>query len=162
MDPQKKLKIGWFSFTCCEDSTIVFTELLNEHFFDWKNKVEFQHFKVLKSNNKLEGLDIAFVEGAVSSSKHINEVRNIRLNCKKLVAVGSCANTGRPSANRNDFPPEVLEKYKEIFERFEYGTKVQPLKEIIQVDDSINGCPMRGEEFIAKMEGYLKEFNIMP
>jgi len=32
----KKLKIGWFSFTCCEDSTIMFTEMLNDHFFAWK------------------------------------------------------------------------------------------------------------------------------
>ena len=36
MTEQKKLKIGWFSFTCCEDSTIMFTEMLNDNFFEWK------------------------------------------------------------------------------------------------------------------------------
>ena len=25
----KKLAIGWFTFTCCEDSSIVFIELMN-------------------------------------------------------------------------------------------------------------------------------------
>ena len=31
-----KLVVGWFSFTCCEDSTILFTELLNDHLDEWK------------------------------------------------------------------------------------------------------------------------------
>ena len=37
---QKKLKIGWFSFTCCEDSTMVWIELMNDNFFKWKDLLE--------------------------------------------------------------------------------------------------------------------------
>jgi hypothetical protein len=43
----KRLVVGWFSFTCCEDSTILFTELLNDHFDEWKTVVEFRHIKAL-------------------------------------------------------------------------------------------------------------------
>src|SRR3989344_1454505 len=35
----KKIKIGWFTFSCCEDSTIVMTELMNEHWQEWKKIV---------------------------------------------------------------------------------------------------------------------------
>lgn len=59
----KKLAIGWFSFSCCEDSTIVFSELLNDHFKDWVKLVDFKHVRILKKNNSLENLDVAFVEG---------------------------------------------------------------------------------------------------
>src|SRR3989344_4087938 len=93
----KKLKIGWFSFSCCEDSTIVFTELLNDHFEEWSKVVDFQYVRVLRKKNKLEGLDVAFVEGAIASDREKKELLEIRKNCKKLVAIGSCACTGGPS-----------------------------------------------------------------
>src|SRR3989344_1381418 len=99
----KKLKIGWFSFSCCEDSTILFTELLNDHFKEWSKTIDFQHVRVLKSNNKLEGLDVAFVEGAIASENDAKKLKAIRRNCKKLVVIGSCAINGMPSAQRNEF-----------------------------------------------------------
>jgi hypothetical protein len=40
-DGRDRLVVGWFSFTCCEDSTILFTELLNDHLEEWKKVVEF-------------------------------------------------------------------------------------------------------------------------
>ena len=49
----KKLKIGWFSFSCCEDSTIVFTELLNDNYDAWSKLLEFKHVRVLKKKNVL-------------------------------------------------------------------------------------------------------------
>ena len=39
-DRQKRLVVRWFSFTCCEDSTILFTELLNDHLDEWKDMIE--------------------------------------------------------------------------------------------------------------------------
>ncbi|MEI7604180.1 MAG: hypothetical protein WCJ19_04115 [bacterium] len=157
----KKLKVGWFSFTCCEDSTILFTELLNDHFFEWKKVVEFRHFKVLKTDNKMDDLDIAFVEGAISSESQAEELKKIRENCIKLVAIGSCAVTGRPSGNRNDFSKDVLDKYKDVFEKFKYSEKVMKLDELVHVDDKLPGCPMNGQMFITKLNEYLKEFGII-
>ena len=81
----KKLIIGWFSFTCCEDSTILFTELLNKNFDTWKKLVEFRHVHSLKTNNRLEGLDVAFVEGAITSDKEKKQLLEIRQKAKKLI-----------------------------------------------------------------------------
>ena len=74
----KKMVIGWFSFTCCEDSTILFTELLNDHLDDWKKLVEFRHIKALKTKNELRDLDVAFIEGAVSSDAQAEEEAHVR------------------------------------------------------------------------------------
>lgn len=157
---KKKLKIGWFCFTCCEDSSIVFTELLNDHFFEWKKVIDFQHVRILKTDNKLEGLDVAFVEGAISSYSQATELLEIRKNCKKLIAVGSCAVTGQPSGARNSFSDELHKKLEEVYETFKYSDKVQRLDELVQVDDKLPGCPMSGNMFIEKLEGLLEEFNI--
>ena len=51
----KKLRIGWFSFTCCEDSTIVWVELMNENFFKWKDLLDIRHARVLRRNNTIDG-----------------------------------------------------------------------------------------------------------
>ena len=61
----KKLRIGWFTFTCCEDSTIMFTELLNTHWEEWNPKLEFVHAKTLQAHNEMREMDVAFVEGAI-------------------------------------------------------------------------------------------------
>ena len=91
---QKKLVIGWFSFTCCEDSTIVLTELLNDHLDEWKKVIEFKHMRVLKTKNDMSNLDVAFIEGAASSEKQEEEMKKIRENAKYVVAIGACACTG--------------------------------------------------------------------
>lgn len=159
---RRKLVIGWFSFTCCEDSTILFTELLNEHFDEWKKLLEFRHVKALKTRNELKDLDVAFVEGAVSSEKQAEEVRKIRENSKYVVAIGSCACTGLPSASRNEFTPEdINEKIKRYIEDFDYSEKVKKLAEVVKVDDEVPGCPMSVDRFFEVLNKYLKLFNVV-
>lgn len=153
---QSKLVVGWFSFTCCEDSTILFTELLNDYFDDWKQKIEFRYFKALKGKNSLEGLDVAFIEGAISSPKQEAEVKKIRDNAKYVVAVGSCACTGQPSCSRNEFvAEEISEKIKWYLSHFDYSDKVRKLDEVIKVDEYVPGCPMNTEKFLEVLNRYL-------
>src|ERR671913_2347790 len=90
-DQHERLVVGWFSFTCCEDSTILFTELLNDHLDEWKKVIEFRHIKALKTNNSLTGLDVAFIEGAISSEAQAKEAQQIRENAEYVVAIGACA-----------------------------------------------------------------------
>ena len=151
----KKLKIGWFSFSCCEDSTIVFTELLNDHFEEWSKVLDFQFIRVLKGKNKLEGLDVAFVEGAIASEKDAKKLRNIRRNCKKLVAIGSCACTGNPSAQRNEFPPETIKEIEFMIKRFHHTKKVYKLEDLVKVDEKVPGCPMSEEKFLEVLDKLL-------
>jgi len=157
------LVVGWFSFTCCEDSTILFTELLNDHLDEWKKLVEFRHVRSLKSKNSLEGLDVAFVEGAISSETQATEVKKIRDNAKYVVAIGACACTGLPSASRNDIVGDMItERIQWYLDNFDYSQKVRRLDEVIKIDDSVNGCPMNAVNFIAALTKYLKLFKIIP
>ncbi len=158
---QKKLNIGWFSFTCCEDSTIIFLELMNERFSEWKNLIEFKYFRTLKNKNDMSDLDVAFVEGAIANYKEEEFLKEIRRNCKKLVAVGSCACTGSPSNQRNLFDEKTKEEIQFILDRFGHREKVSALSEIVKVDDYIPGCPMSEEVFLQKLDQYLREFGVV-
>lgn len=158
----KKMGIGWFSFTCCEDSTILLTELLNDNFDTWKKLVDFKHMKALQTNNTMENLDVAFIEGAVSSPTQAEEVKKIRENAKYVVAIGNCACTGMPSASRNDFGDEQInERIEWYLSHFDYSEKVQKLEEVIQVDDKVEGCPMNPNMFNEILMKYLKIFEVV-
>jgi len=159
--PAKKLAVGWFSFTCCEDSTILLTELLNTYFDTWKPLVDFKFFKALKAKNELSNLDVAFIEGAVSSESQAKEVKRIRAAAKYVVAIGSCACTGMPSASRNLLSSDRIDDKVRWYEsHFDYSRKVQKLKDVIRVDDEVEGCPMNVDKFLATLLKYLKIFGI--
>lgn len=159
---KKKMVVGWFSFTCCEDSTILFTELLNDHLDEWKKLVEFRYAKPLKTKNEIRELDVAFVEGAISSPIQFAELQKIRANTKYLVAIGACACTGMPSASRNQFTNEqITERINWYLSHFDYSEKVQKLDELVTVDDRVEGCPMNQNVFIETLTKYLKVFSLV-
>jgi sulfhydrogenase subunit delta len=157
---EKKLRIGWFTFTCCEDSTIVFTELLNTHWQEWVQKIDFVHANVLKTKNRWEEMDVAFVEGAICSPEQEVKLRHIRSLAKKLVTIGACACTGMPSGQRNNFDASTNTEISELLKRFNQADKVKTIREVVLVDDAVNGCPMVEQQFLKLLDKYLMEFGI--
>jgi len=144
----EKIRIGWFSFSCCEDNTIVMTEIMNDHWEEWREMFHFVHARVLQRKNEMGPMDIAFVEGAIAKEEQAKAVREIRENCKLLVAVGSCAVTGMPSAQRNTFSDDKKEKLDMFIERFGHLDKVLKVSEVVKVDAEIPGCPMAPAKFL--------------
>ncbi len=156
----KKLRVGWFSFSCSEDSTIVFVEMMNDHYLEWKRLIDFRHARILKSRNVLDELDVAFVEGAIASEKDADELKNIRMKSKRLVAIGACACDGMPSAQRNEFDDAKKSEIKFLVEKFRLSEKVLRVKDVVPVDDSVPGCPMNESRFMEVLNKYLKEFGV--
>ena len=159
---QNKLKIGWFSFSCCEDSTIIFTELLNEHWSEWKKLIEFRSALVIQRKENLSDIDVAFVEGAITSAEQEEKLKKIRSVSKKLVAIGSCACSGLPAGQRNMFDDAKKAEIEAILTRFSYATMVRKLSDIVTVDDEVSGCPMNEAGFMRVIQKYLEEFRIVP
>ena len=154
----RKLRVGWFSFSCCEDSTMVLMELLNDRYFRWMDFLEICYSKVLRKRNDMTNLDIAFVEGAVASRQQEEELRKIRKNAKKLVAIGSCAVTGMPSAQRNEFTEKVKKEISFATSSSSYRKTVSPVHEVVPVDEGVPGCPMSEQAFLAVLQKLAKEF----
>ncbi|OGK16930.1 hypothetical protein A2774_00335 [Candidatus Roizmanbacteria bacterium RIFCSPHIGHO2_01_FULL_39_12c] len=151
-----KLRVGWFSFTCCEDSTIIFTELLNTYWKDWKDRIEFVHAKVLKkSPDIIPEMDLAFVEGAITGDKQEEKLKDIRQKAKKVIAIGACAVIGSPSNQRNFFNRNQADEIKHILEKFKYKDKVLKLNDVVTVDEVVPGCPMNERVFLEIVNKYL-------
>jgi sulfhydrogenase subunit delta len=158
MTTTKKIRIGWFTFSCCEDSTIVFTELMNDHWQEWKELFDFRHVRVLKKNNILDELDIAFIEGAIATPEHEAKLKEIRAKSKLLVAIGACACVGMPSAQRNTFTEGQKAEVQFLIDRFKALPKVLKVSDVVKVDDQVPGCPMDPKIFMTKVEVLVKTF----
>jgi len=152
----KKMRIGWFSFTCCEGCAIIFTELLNTHYQEWLPKIELVHGRIFKKeeDEEIKEMDLAFVEGAISSDSQEEKLKRIRQKTKILIAVGSCAVLGSPSNQRNFFNLSQFEEIKPILEKFKYKEKVLKISDVVSVDEEIPGCPMDEEKFLKVINKY--------
>ncbi|MFH0711378.1 MAG: hypothetical protein V1944_02260 [Candidatus Aenigmatarchaeota archaeon] len=149
-------RVGWFSFTCCEDSSIVFTELMNNHFDEWKKKIDIKAARIFRTKEDLKNLDISFVEGAIASKRDVGKLKKIRKNSKILIAIGECACNGMPAGQRNIFNKKQKDEIKLEVKRFQLMNKTLPVNKIVKVDDYIQGCPMTEQHFLQVFNKYVK------
>jgi coenzyme F420-reducing hydrogenase gamma subunit len=155
--PFEKIKIAWVTYSCCEDNTVVMTEVMNDHWQEWKKIFDFRHVRVLKSKNIMDAFDIAFIEGAIAAPEHEEQLKDFRNRSKKLVAVGACACVGLPSGQRNNFTPEQKASIDFLVTRFGSLPSVKKLADVVKVDVEIPGCPMDPKMFLAKVNALVFE-----
>jgi len=141
----------------------MFAELLNDYFFEFKTHFNFIDAPILSSKRDQESpLDIAFIEGACISTDNASDLRKLRSRAQKVVAIGSCACTGMPSAHRNSFTPDQVAEIQPILDKFNYADKVEPVEAIIPVDAKVPGCPMDLKVFMSAVNQLLTQFNHQP
>lgn len=93
-------------------------------------------------------VDIALVEGSISSEEDLEKILKIRKNSKFLISFGDCAITGNVSAMKNLVGTEAV--YRRVYGSVESAPtkyipklldKVKPIHEVVDVDFFIQGCP---------------------
>jgi NAD-reducing hydrogenase small subunit len=113
-----------------------------------------------------ESVDVALVEGAISSVEDEHKIHHIRKHTKFLIAMGDCAVTGNVPAMRNPFGPEaVLDRA--YFENVTVQPQipclivpsllqtVRPVHEFVKVDMYLPGCPPSATTFYTVLSDLL-------
>ena len=143
-------KVGIFGLTGCAGEQIM---ILNceEELLRITELLDITYFPTATSHNDLRGdLDIAFVEGSVTNTGDREELKKIRGRAGLLVAIGTCAAWGGIPAMKNEVARETY--MRKIYNRKKllFGSlPAAPLREFVDVDFSISGCPIEKKQFIA-------------
>jgi len=153
----RKLKVGFFSFTCDEGCMITLLEIFNRKLFEWLPHMDVAYCRQLQKKGNIHGLDVAFVEGAIASVRDKERLAEIRANCEVMVAMGSCAISGVPSNHRNFFSDEKKQEIAFLVRKFRQLPKVCSIKELVHVEYEVPGCPMDETKFCETMERVMKE-----
>lgn len=99
-----------------------------------------------------DGVDVALVEGAVSSQDDLKLVQAARARSRVLVALGDCAVTGNVPSMRNGIPTRRLLERVYVEGATEHPCvpadgvppllrQAEPLRSAVRVDVHVPGCP---------------------
>ena len=113
-------------------------------------------------------VDVAFVEGAISSVEDEHKILHIRKHTNLLVAMGDCAVTGNVPSMRNPYGPlPILERayHENAFAQPQTPCqlvpalldKVRPIHEYVPVDLYLPGCPPSADTFFTVVSELLAD-----
>ncbi len=148
-----KLRAGFFDFTGCEGCQLTVLHLEQE-FLDLAAVMDVVEFREVMTGGGGE-LDVAFVEGSISSAGQEARLRDIRRRSRILVALGACADTGGVNALAGAHDPPDLARAvygsDAPVRAFGFG-RPRPLSAVVRVDARIPGCPVDGQEFLRVLQ----------
>jgi len=155
MFQKSKKRVGIFSFTCDEGCSIYLIEIFNAKLLEWLKKIKLVYFLSIKDKTEIKNIDIALVEGVISTEHEKREIKKIRKNSKVLIAMGNCAIMGQPSGQRNNFNKSQMDEIKDDLKKYNYLPKCLSVKQTVKIDDEVAGCPIETEKFVDVFEKYI-------
>ncbi|HIJ16772.1 MAG TPA: hypothetical protein HA364_03210 [Thermoplasmata archaeon] len=143
-------KIGVYGFTGCAGDQLM---ILNceDQIVDLFGATEIRSFVMAKSDNHEGELDVALVEGSISTEEQLKHLKEIRERSKILIAIGTCACWGGPQAMKLG-DGKYEDRYKKVYGNAKItiskAFEAQPLDAFVKVDMKIPGCPIDKQEFL--------------
>jgi NAD-reducing hydrogenase small subunit len=122
-------------------------------------RVEVVYGPLVDAQEFPKAVDVALIEGAISSQEDLERVRTIRQRSKLVVALGDCAVTGNVPAMRNQIVPrKLLERIYIEGVQETPGIPTEgvpallrhaiPVHEVVKVDLHVPGCPPSAQAIV--------------
>ncbi|MEE9239227.1 MAG: hypothetical protein V3U58_06650 [Thermodesulfobacteriota bacterium] len=145
-----KPKVGIYGFTGCagDQLLIIHTE---DELLNLFNSVDLRSFTMASSNPVEEELDIAFIEGSISTEEEKEHILKIRKRAMILVAIGNCAVSGGPQAMCTG-DGRFEERLNKVYGDAKFLTdpiEAQPVDKFVEVDYYLPGCPISAPQTFA-------------
>lgn len=120
------MKLAVIALTSCDGCQY---SLVSREFADFleSRKIEVVYWPLAGSNGKLEEVDVALVEGSVTSERDLKLLYETRSRSEILVALGSCAHLGGVQGGLG---------------------MSRPISSYVRVDYIIRGCPIQTSEVV--------------
>jgi len=137
-----RLKIAVYKFSSCDGCQLAFLNA-GQDLLNLAKLVDIVHFPEAGPLNEDIIVDIAFVEGSISTPQDRGRIQRIREHSRFLITIGACATAGGLQALRNF--TQVENWMSAIYASPEYIQTLAtstPIREHIKVDFELWGCPV--------------------
>jgi len=161
MVDDQKPRIAVHKFSSCDGCQLAFLNL-GKDLVRLSRMVDIVHFAEAGPSDPDAAVDIAFIEGSISTPEEKERIRRIRDNTRYLITIGACATAGGLQALRNLHDSEnewrhAIYAHPDYIASLDHAT---PIREHVKVDMELWGCPVNGRQVLAAVRSLL--FGVPP
>ncbi len=155
-----KPKVAVHKFSSCDGCQLAFLNA-GEALMTLSTLVDIIHFAEAGYCDEETAVDVAFVEGSISTPQELARIKAVRENSTYLVTIGACATAGGLQALRNmhNHRQWIAGIYAQP-ETIELLAESTPVAEHVKVDLALWGCPVNGRQVLDAIRSLL--FGVLP
>ncbi len=155
MSEQVKPKVAVYKFSSCDGCQLALLNL-GEDLVALSQLVDIVHFAEAGPVDEEQQVDIALVEGSISTPQDVERIAGIRERSKYLISMGACATSGGLQALRNitDSAAWVGSIYPRP-EHLSVLDRSSPISEQVKVDLELWGCPVNSGQVVSALRDLL-------
>ena len=149
---QNKPTLAITSLTACEGCQAVVLDL-GAKFLDLiKQDFELVEMSLLEDEPEPKEFDVCIVEGTAISESDKIRLKQVRGKSKILIGLGACACLGGIPEIKNYTDKHKAVKY--VYENIKgiENPEIKPLREMVEIDLEIPGCPPTGKEILEALK----------
>lgn len=159
-DTEVKPRVAVHKFASCDGCQLAFLNA-GEDLLNLASLIDLVHFAEAGPVDPDAKVDIAFVEGSITTPHDQDRIQRIRDNSHYLITIGACATAGglqalRNYANNEQWTSAIYAK-PEYIQVLETST---PIREYVRVDFELWGCPINTKQLLIVIRDLLS--NIRP
>ncbi|NNF96558.1 MAG: sulfhydrogenase subunit delta [Halobacteria archaeon] len=157
---QVKPRIAVHKFSSCDGCQLAFLNL-GEDLLALNEIVDIVHFAEAGMLDDTTSVDIAFIEGSISTAEDIERIRTIRDQSQHLITIGACATAGGLQALRNlAHANDWLQAIYPTADYIDSLEHVTPISTQVHVDFELWGCPINQRQLVTLIRALL--WNVLP
>ena len=150
-----RVSIAVHKFSSCDGCQLAFLNSVNAllQLHEW---IDIRHFAEAGPCDPEARVNIAFVEGSISTAKDEQRIQLVRDNCDFLVSIGACATAGGLQALRNMASHDAWRKA--IYASPEYIRSLDtstPVSDHVKVNYELWGCPISSHQLLQSIQAWL-------
>jgi coenzyme F420-reducing hydrogenase gamma subunit len=148
-------RVAVHKFSSCDGCQLAFLNL-GEDLLTLASRVDLVHFAEAGPLDPDTEVDVAFVEGSVSTPEDTERIRQIRAHSRLLIAIGACATSGGIQGLRNGvFDSQWVTQIYSHPEAIASLERSTPIASHVKVDFELWGCPVSGPQMLAVVNSLL-------
>ncbi len=150
-------RVAVHKFSSCDGCQLAFLNA-GEDLLRLAELVDIRHFLEAGMANEEAQVDVAFVEGSISTDEELDRIHRVRANSHLVVAIGACATAGGLQALRNLDDGSHAAWKDAVYARPEFIRTLDralPASAFVKVDLELWGCPVNGAQVLAAVQQLL-------